>query len=269
MKNNFAILLIFSFPSIIAQPPNRPYARLDFKPAVGFNTSPATLELGEITDYLVDYDFNAFYWQIFSGSYYVFKNWGVEVTAQWSNSGKFRNKSSSFEEDLEATYGNQYFVTTLGPPGRDDYSTAFFEGEIIQGYIGLVYRIQNDKLQAKAKCLFGTKAIDLSGAKATLKEKGTHTILELNYEKPGAFDRNFAISPGFSVGYRFYKRFLINVDILYTYSTVQFKFHETTTNVITAEQSDRYYRYENSIHSFSAGIGITLEFGKIRPRKKE
>lgn len=139
------IVLQFCFKGISQDSP-RLYSRWDLQPAVGFNFSNSTLKTGEITDYLIDYDFNNFYLQGLSGTFYLFRHFGVELTMQASYGAIEKQQAENFQQTLESKYGSNYFVDS-----ERDIPTSYngLTGEFPTYYYGLVFRIQKTGYNGK------------------------------------------------------------------------------------------------------------------------
>ncbi|AEV34070.1 hypothetical protein Oweho_3116 [Owenweeksia hongkongensis DSM 17368] len=258
-------MLLFTH-SALSQNEVRPYGRIDLRPGIGFNMG--TRHTKTITpDYLINFDMNSVYWQIFAGSFYITKHFGLEISMHGSNINNHKQQTADYENYLNEKYSNQYFITTTTK--QPHYGEFLFVGDQESFRFGPVYRYQQRKLQYKAKLLIGTERIDANPSTIRLKEKGTNQITEIDYRASQQYQETFAITPSLSVGYRFAGRFLINIDLAYSYSKANFVYKETITNLDANTEEVNTYPYNFKLHKVSIGTGITVEFGKIKPRTKQ
>ncbi len=248
----------------ISQDSSRLYSRWDLQPALGFNFSNSTLKTGEITDFLVDYNFNNFYLQGLSGTFYLFRHFGVELTMQASYGAIEKQQAEGFQYTLESIYGDNYFVDS-----ERDIPTSYngLTGEFPTYYYGLVFRIQKNRLQWKAKLMLSSITINKSSGSVTLKEKGTNNVLELIYHTSSDSPPETIISPSLYIAYRIYERFLFHVNFIYSHTDINFSYTEKIKDLATDQSQSRVIPYSTVMRKYSVGIGATIEFGTIKPKK--
>lgn len=262
LRFSFAIVAWINFHAAKAQDHKRLYSRWDFQPAAGYNFSNTTLETGEITDYLIDYDFNNFYWQPVSATFYLFNFLGIEITLQESSSDKGDN-SEKFEQTLDETYGEKYFISHT----PNYHQSEGFVGDILTGYYGIVFRYQTNKFQWKAKMQIGSMSFSNDTETISLKEKGSNNQLQVIYSSSTQEPTSTIIAPSLYAAYRIYKLFLVHVNFNFTYTNINFTYQEEITNLVTSESQFRAIPYSETLRKFAFGAGITIELGTIKPKK--
>ena len=264
LRFSFVVFAWFNFQIANAQEQQQPYSRWDFQPAVGYNFSNRTLETGEISDYLIDYDFNNFYWQPVSATFYLFNFLGFEITLQESNSDKSGN-SDKFDQALEQHYGDRYYISY----SPNYYSNNAILGDISTGYYGLVFRYQINKFQWKAKMQIGSMSLENGTETVTLKEKGSNNQVEVSYSSSTQEPTSTIIAPSLYAAYRVYKLFLVHVNFNFTYTNINFTYQEKITDLVTNERQFRTIPYSETLRKLAIGAGITIEVGTIKPKKSQ
>lgn len=257
-------VLILISQLLLGQEQKWAYSRWDLQAAIGYNFSSNKLEAGEITDYLIDYDFNNLYLQGISGSFYLFKNFGAEITMQASYRSTESQQEIDFQTTLESIYGDQYFVTS----NLNFYtSTNTLTGDFPTYYYGLVFRFQRNKLQWKAKLMLSSITINKHSGSATLKEKGTNNVMELRYHTYSDSPPENIFSPSIYMAYRIHKMFLIHLNFVYSYADINFSYLEKITDLATDQSQSRIIPYSTKLKKYSLGFGITMELGSIKSKQ--
>lgn len=264
----FILLLWFlnSFNFVTGQEIPDPYSKIYIKPAAGINIPITNLLTGKITDNLIEYDDNTYYWQIVSGNFFFLKNWGAEFLLQSSHSKNIENRYDTFNLAMQKKYGDNYFVSVNTTPHNVERGR-FPTGSIQRIYIGIVNRYEKPKYFFLSKLLFGFTVFETDYFMATtLKEKGTNTVLRLTYTSSGDQISHFTIAPTFTFGYRLTRRILANVDFGYSYYKANFTFNEKIRNTFTQEATTKRIEYKNPIHTLSLGVGFIFE---LKPAKNK
>lgn len=261
------MFLALSTLSVHAQQNERPYSRIDLRPGIGYNIGSNHTSTGVASDYLIDHDLNSFYWQIFAGSFYITQHFGLEVTMQGSNINNYMEQSSDYENFLNKKYGDEYFIST--DTRTPDYRGFLFVGDQQSFRAGPILRYQKGKFMYKVKLLLGSEFIYAKPSTITLKEKGTNQVIEINYSASEQFQEIYSIAPAASLGYRLGGRFILNLDLYYSYCKTNFTYKETIVNLDSRDEKVNLYPYKYEIHKLSLGLGLTIEFGKIIPRTKK
>jgi len=264
MKNAIIILLILnSFNCALGQEKSNTYSKWYLKPAAGINIPITTLLSGEITDNLFEYDDNSYYRQVISGNFFFSQKWGVEFTFQANASKRISGRADRFNSEIQNKYNKNYFVSPSSGALYDDFN--IISGNFERGYLGIVYRIEKPKYIFLPKLFIGITSFYTDWGSADLKEKGTNTILKLSYSSGKRPNDHFTIAPAFTFGYRLSKRFIANIDLLYSYYKTDIEFVEKIRNTFTEEVSLRTIEYKRNIRTLTIGIGLIIE---LKPAPK-
>ena len=258
MKKIIIVLLILnSFNCAFGQEKPNTYPRWYLKPAAGINIPITNLLSGEITDNLFEYDDNSYYWQVISGDYFFSQKWGIEFTFQASAAKRISGRADKFNSEIQNKYSEDYFVSPSSGAQYDEFN--IISGNFGKGYLGIVYRVEKPKYIFMPKLFVGVTSFYTDWGRADLKKKGTNTILELSYSSGKRPNEHFTIAPALTFGYRLSKRFIANVDFLYSYYKTNIEFIEVTRNTFTEETSYRTIDYKKNIHTLTIGIGLIIE----------
>lgn len=262
MKKILILLLVLnSVDSALGQVKPEKYSKWYLKPAAGINIPISALLSGEITDNLIEYDDNAYYWQVISGNFFLSQKWGVEFTFQASTSKCISVRTDRFNAEIQQKYGEDYFIKPSSGPLYDDFDIV--GGDIERGYLGIVYRIEKQRYIFLPKLFIGVTSFYIERGVADLKEKGTNTVLKLSYSSGKRPNDHFTVAPAFTFGYRLSKRFIANIDLLYSYYKTDIKFTEEIRNTFTEETSYKTINYNKNIHTLTIGIGLILEVNPV------
>lgn len=232
------------------------------KPAGGINIPITSLFKGEVTDNLFEYDDHSYYWQVISADFYFHKNWGLEFTYQGSSSKNIAGRAARFDSEMTERYSDDYYVKPTSSALFGESST-WIGGNIEKGYLGIVYRIEKPRLLFLYKLFIGVTSFRTDWAGVILKEKGTNTIIEIQYDTGKRPNDHFTIAPGFTFGYRLSKRFVVNAVILYSFFKTDIAFTEVTRNKYTGETIYSTTNYTKDIHILSIGLGIIIELKPV------
>lgn len=247
---------MYSSNCALGQEKSETYSKWYLKPAVGINIPLTNLLLNEITDNLFEYDNNSYYWQVISGNFFFLKNWGVEFTYQAGNSKNISGRADRFNSEIQNKFGENYFVTPSSGAQYDDSNIIL--GNIERGYLGIVYRIEKYRFIFLPKLMIGVTSFYTDWGKADLKERGTNTVLKISYTSGKRPNDHFTIAPAVTFGYRISKRFIVNLDFLYSHFKTNIEFIEKTRNVFTEEVSYKSIDYKKNINTLSIGIGLIV-----------
>ena len=258
MKKLIIIALILgSIDCAFGQEKSRTYSRWHLKSAAGINTPITTLLSGEITDYLFRYDDYSLYLQFISGSYFFSEKWGVEMSIQSNMSSGISSRTDRFNNQIQKQYREDYFINPYENKMYNDLNMSPLG--FPRMYLGLVYRIEKPKYIILPKLFIGVTLVSADQSTTYLKEKGSHTILELTYREEKGKSDFFTIAPGVSFGYRLSKRFIVNLDLVYSYFKPDFEYRKETRNIFTEESSSTTFDYKKDIHTLSMGLGLIIE----------
>jgi len=259
-----SLLLFFVGFGLFGQPAPTEYKRWFLKPAAGINIPITNLFSGEVTDPLIEYDNNTYYWQLISGNYFINEKWGIEFTFQTGESTRRSDRVNRFYTDMQNTYNDNFYVVPFTPAQYSEPD--IFGGSIERSYLGIVYRIQNSKILLLPKFLIGITSFYTDWGKVTLKEKGTNTVFKLSYSTGKRPSDHFTIASSFTFGYRLSKFILANVDVIYSFFKPDIVFSEEIRNTYTEELVSRSIVYNKNIHTITIGAGIIIELRTIRKK---
>jgi hypothetical protein len=109
----------------------KPYKSIiQTKPGVGFGLPLTKLLKGDVTDHLLAYDDQTYYWQIVSATVFFHKHWGIEFNLQAGSSNRISKRDDKFMQAMRSEYEKDYYVTpsTGASYNNDDVKTG--EGHI-------------------------------------------------------------------------------------------------------------------------------------------
>lgn len=254
------VVAVLSHCAVGQEKPNT-YSKWYLKPAAGLNIPITNLLSGEITDNLFKYSDNTYYWQVISCNFFLSQHWGLEFTYQAGNSDNISGRAERFKAEIREKYSGHYFVSPGSGAQYEDFNILF--GNVERGYIGVVYRIEKSKMVLLPKLLIGVTSFFTDWGSADLKEKGTNTVLEISYNSGTRSNDHFTIAPAFTFGYRLSKRYIANIDFLYSYYKTNIEFIEETRNTFTEEISYKTTDYKKNIHTLTIGIGLIIELKPV------
>jgi hypothetical protein len=232
-------------------------SKWQLKPCVGLNI-PITnlLNNDKITDDLIDFDNQSTYWQVLSITCFFKKHWGVEFNYQAGNSNRISKKSTHFKQEIAQKYEKQYYVTSS--TGADTDLNSSIAGKIETGYIGLIYRYEQQKFILYPKFSIGVVSFSKNWGRAYLKEKNTNRELEIIYKPDKVPQDNFTTALSTSIGYKFSKRFFVIADFISSYYRAEMQFIETITDLNTSNKTITNHDYKKNIFYFTAGVGLII-----------
>ncbi len=247
---------------IRAQNTKEHFSRWQLTPSIGYAYSPTTIYNGAITDHLIRYDFSTPYYQIFSGAYFPFHHFGAEILLQTAYSNDGINHNAAFTSNLENLYANDYYISSS--TGSEPGGVALGEGNAYRYIFGLIYRVETDRIQFLIKARLAQQALFINSAQVKLKEKGTNTVLNLDFEV-NHNSSAISIGPAITIGYRLSKYLLLHLDLAYYYTKYDFNYSETLANPLSGESTTTYHPYQYNLNLFSSGIGLIIELGTAKP----
>ena len=261
MKRLATVLLILNmFAWASGQKKPGPWAKWYIKPAIGYNIPLSTFPSAGITDYLIEYDDHSYYWQLLSVNWFFSPRWGLEITYQPGRSGDIAGYAGKFSKEIENRYNNGYYVN-VGSGGA--YAA---ESGIDRGYIGLVYRIEKTRYIIMPRFMIGSTSFYANWGNAVLKEKGTNNVFEIHYDPDEIPQDQFTIAPSVTMGYRLSRRFIINLDVMYSCFRTNFAYTEELRNNFTGETTSEIFEYRKYMHTLSVGAGLIVVFKPGPPK---
>jgi hypothetical protein len=255
MRKIFAGLLLLGISNINIQAqdeykPIKWFIRPSFGSTIALN--PKTF--GFITDNLTTYTNQTIYWQISAG--FFSKNWGIEFYYMKNYNDQLKNRYNEFSDDVTQKYGDKYFMHISSGMSFDfEYPTGII---LERGSIGPIYKIEKNKALYIFRGQIGVISFSTDWGSAYLKEKGTNSIIEVNWSADKVVKDFLTINPSFTFGYRITKRIVLDLDINYWLYNLDFKYQETSTNFINEQTNTTYYHYKRIVNDISFGVGFMI-----------
>lgn len=225
------------------------------RPSYGQTFGVNKTNFGFITDNLTTYASQTFYWQVISSTYF-FNNWGLEFSFMGNHNNQLNNRFEKFSNAVSKKYSDRYYITLRSGSEYSDFNIV--GGSVERGSLGPVYKIEKNRTIFIFRALLGVTSFYTDWGSATLKEKGTNTILTLDWSADKVPKDFITLNPSFTVGYRFAKRFVIDLDINYWLYNLKFDYVETAKNLITDELASTTYHYKRLSNDLSFGIGFMI-----------
>lgn len=231
-------------------------SKWQIKPAVGVNIPLTKLLKGDIEDDLIRFDDKSFYWQFISAAYFFHKHWGLELNFQGATAHSISKKYDHFVQTIEAEKGNDFFIT---PTSSGIYNTFnIVSGHIEYGSLGLIYRLESNRLFLYPKLSIGVLSFYVDWAIVYLKEKDGNNVYTVNYYNGRRPQDHFCPALSVAGGYKLLKNVFFNIDLSTRYFKTDITFPVTTTDLNTEQQTVSLNRYKKNIFTLSAGAGFII-----------
>jgi hypothetical protein len=227
------------------------------RPSFGYTFALNPKKFGFITDDLTTITNQTGYWQVFSGGCFI-NNWGLELNYLINENSQIYKRAERFTEAVIRKYSADYYCDIGGgvfydPPGS-------YSGTIQRGSMGPVYRISKGHLQYVFRGLIGVMSFPTDGGSVFLKEKGTNSLLKVEWSANKSTRDIFSLNPSFTFSYKITKRILFDADVNLWLYDLDFNYTETVTNYIKNESVSKLYHYKRMAIDLSAGAGIMIFF---------
>lgn len=249
----FLVVLSFASLSLYSQSYK---SKWQTKPSFGVYFPSTKLLKGVVTDNLLEYDDESFYWQVLSASYFFHKHWGIEFNFQAGSSGRISKRDDRFIRSIESTYGDQYFVTASTAASYDNFS--IIGGDIERGYLGVIYRLESKRFLLYPKFAIGVTSFRTNWGNAYLKEKESNNVLRVSFDPGKVPNDHFTIAPSLGLGYKLTKRVFFNVDLLTSYYKTNITFVKTVTDLNTGQESKEEIGYKKGMFNTALGAGLII-----------
>jgi hypothetical protein len=251
------LFILFSFGilthSVYGQDSSTYKSKLQTRLLVGTNIPVTKLLQGAETDYLFEYDDHSYYWQILSLTYFFHRHWGVEFNFQAGTSSRIRKRIDNFIANIQSEYGANYYVN----PRINSNEFNFFGGSMQRSYFGIIYRFETDKFYAYPKFLFGVTSSYKNRVNIDLKKRNFNNEYSLSYSDGKVpNDEHFSLAPSVSFGYKIFKRFYLNADIMFSYFRTNVVFEKEFTDLYTKKSTMKHFDYKKDILTLSLGAGL-------------
>lgn len=244
------VCLISNF--LFGQKNEQKFYKWAFHSNLGYAKSFNNLKSGHITDYLIDYNDEYFYWQFLSVEYFFIKNFGLSLSIQGNAFTDADQRGVLMDAELEERFGAEYFISTT------PYSYGQSVNINTSFYLGLVYAKRFKKISFLPKIQVGTTSFLTNRLNVFLKEMGANDRLQIAYSFSD--DRrpkdNFTIMTGIMTEFNLSKNLTLDFNIQSYFFRTKFKYKEEIRNTYTEEKTFREFDYYKSISTLSVGLGI-------------
>jgi hypothetical protein len=220
----------------------------------GINIPITKLLDGRITDNLFDYGDNSTYWQVLSISYFFCKHWGVESNLQGMTANNINKRDDVFINAMQSEYKGNYYVTPSTGASYDDFNGP--NGNFIRGFIGLIYRYEKNRFFLYPKFSIGFSSCDIDWGNAILKQKNSNNLIKVSYDSGKRSNDQFITATSAAFGYKFSKRFYLNIDLMTSHYKTDITFTKKITDLNTTISTSEYIRYNKDIFTLSIGGGL-------------
>lgn len=234
--------------------------------STGFSTSFSSMHIGSPTDNLIQYDQVSPAGRLISLSFFPGKRWGVNVNME--PIGRTSNNPAKmvlFENHINRIYSGRYFTSTNYSLDKHNNSENMAIGAFGRGTVGLVYRLEKNRLFCYPQVSLGFNKFELNDTKVRLKEYNTNHIDMLHFN--GKVKTSSLISYHLSAktGFKLNKILWTHTDIILTYYKPSFTITEMRYNEIyDVQESHLVHEYNKAQPSFNFQIGLTMAFGQAK-----
>jgi hypothetical protein len=230
------------------------------RPSIGLNVPLTKLFNSTATDNLIDYhDGTTYYLQVLAVSWFFHKHWGVEFNYQGSSSNRIagQKRGKRFSERIQNEYQDGYFVTPSSGAFYGDEN--IISGNVERGLIGIIYRKELDRFFIHPKFAIGVTSFYTDWGNATLKEKNSNTLLQVNYSTGERPNDHFTTAASLIMGYKLSKRIFWNFEIMTSYYNTNFTFTREIIDLTTGVSAiTEYSKYKKDIFTLSLGTGLII-----------
>ena len=233
--------------------------RLQVNPSFGFNIPLTTLLKGDVTDPLLRVNDHYHYLQV-SLSYFFNKHWGLTFDYRAGFSKSIGKKGDQFTELLQSQYAKDYYVTSYFPGGSD--TDPKFLGQIQQGYLGAIYRLEWNHFFIYPKLAIGITSFYTDWGQVYLKQKNANDVINIQYWPNKMPHDQFAFAASTSMGYKISKRVFINLNVLSSYYKTNITYTQTTTDLNSGQSATDIITYKRGLLSLGLGAGLIIVIKK-------
>ena len=257
MLHRIFILLLVCLQAVqvYSQDSLRYHSKFQFTPSIGSFTPLTTLLKGDATDPLVQFTDHYRYWQLIAVSFFFHKHWGIAFNYQAGYSKSMAKKDGQFKESIESQYGKDYYISPFTLSHDDD---PIFLGEIQQGYLGVIYRLESNRFFIYPKLAIGISSFYTNRSQIFLKQKNANDVIEINYLPNKLPHDHFTLAPSAAMGYKISKRIYINLNVQGSFYKTNFTYTQTTTDLNSGQSTTELIPYKRKIGSLGLGAGLII-----------
>jgi len=254
-----AIIILFTTgnSSAAAQPLENEYPATYIGFSYGYSIPLTTLETGEITDQLIGFRSRFDYARYFSGTKFLNERLGLNYHWQRCYAQERSGQDASFYDLLTQQYNSDYFFIAYETPEKDNN---LYNRDFSQGYIGLVYRVANERFFLLPQLSLGYTTFYTTNVTLRLKEKNSNRYHTVEYKNDKYQDSYFTAAYGARAGVRVINRIHFTIECGYTWFRPDFTYTINQNDLVEGTSSSREVSYTRNLHSLSVGFGLTYEF---------
>jgi len=256
MRKQILIISLFCLLSnSLKSQDNEPSVKWFIRPSFGYTFSLNPKKFGFITDNLTTYTNQNGYWQIFSGGFF-FNKWGIEFNYLRNENNQIYNRSERFIEEVNRKYSSDYYCNIRSGIYYDPSSSS--SGLMERGSIGPIYRIKQGHLLYVFRGMIGVMSFSTDWGSVSLKEKGTNSLLKIEWSADRPVKDFFTLNPSCTFSYKITKRIQFDADVNFWLYDLDYNYTETVTDYIKNESASKLYHYQRMTIDLSVGAGIMI-----------
>ncbi len=212
----------------------------------------ARLKSGEVTDQLIDYDDQYFYWQFASFEYFIKDNLALSVSLQGHAFTDADQRGMQMDAELQERFGDNYFIST------SPYSFGPKLNMNANLYLGLAFAKRYRRLSLVPKVQIGFTSFFINALNVNLKERNTNTRLQLVYDFSTARrpQDNFTLLTGLLTEFQLAQNLSLDLNLQTYFFSTRFSYQEEIRDTFTEERVSREFDYRKVVGTFSIGLGI-------------
>lgn len=245
-------MLCFFSNGLFGQNNEQEFKRWSFHSNAGYALPFGNLKSGEITDYLIDYDYEYFYWQFLTVEYFFKNNFGINLSIQGHRFTDADQRGNLMDIKLKERFGKEYFIST------SPYSYGHSANINTNLYLGVVYAKRFKKISIVPKIQVGFTSFFTHRLNVYLKEIDANTQLQIVYDfnterLPKDY---FTCLTGILTEFKLTRNLSLDFNLQSYFFKSKFKYIEEIRNTYTEEKSFKEFDYNKFIGTMSIGVGI-------------
>lgn len=223
---------------------------------VGLNIPITSLPDSDPSAHLIEYSNNSQYLQLLSATYFFNRKWGVEFNYQGISSPSLRDRHQNFSNEVTPPFSDEYFVDVSSPAQSDNFN--FFSRNFERGLLGVVYKIETNKLFIQPKLALGVTSFYTDWGDIDLKQRNTNLRKEVQYTPTTSVQDCFTIAPSIIIAYPLTRRLYLHSEVMLSYFQTSFSYIKTEEDFVTNEVLTETINYHKDILTLSIGAGLII-----------
>ncbi|MEL7222744.1 MAG: hypothetical protein AAGJ93_15590 [Bacteroidota bacterium] len=226
--------------------------RWSFRSNAGTAFPLAKLKSGAITDQLIDYDDQYFYWQFAALEYYFKNNLAVCLMLQGHSFTDPKERGKRMDAVLRERFGDDYFIST------SPYSFGDRLNMNANLYLGVAYAKRFRRFSLIPKVQLGFTSFFANTLNVYLKERNTNNRLQVVYDfstlrRP---QDNFTLLAGLLSEFNLSPTISLDLNLQTYFFKTRFDYEEEIRDTYTEERIRRSIDYQKVVGTLSLGLGI-------------